>query len=73
MSADCQQAKVRQYLHTHDVDASACEVCDASGSWTGEGRVDDSPYTVPMHVECEACEGTGVVGVDAQKVREALQ
>lgn len=73
MSATCQQAKVRQYLRTHDVDASACDVCDAVGSWTGEGRVDDSPFTVPTHVECEACEGAGVVGVDAQIVREALQ
>jgi hypothetical protein len=73
MSATCQQAKVRAYLRTHDVDASGCDVCDAVGSWTAEARVDESPFTVPAHVECEACEGSGVVGVDAEKVREALQ
>lgn len=73
MSHTCQQAKVREYLRAHDVDASACDVCDAVGSWTAEARVDDSPFTVPRHVECDACEGSGVVGVDAEKVREALQ
>ena len=73
MSAACQQVKVRAYLGAHDVDASACGVCDAVGSWTGEARVDDSPFTVPAHVECDACEGSGVVGVEAAKVREALQ
>lgn len=73
MSAACQQAKVREYLRTHDVDASACDVCDAVGSWTEEVHVDDSAHTIPMHVECEACDGSGVVGVDADVVREALQ
>lgn len=73
MSATCQQTKVRQYLRTHDVDASGCPVCDAVGSWTEEVHVDDSAHTIPMHVDCEACEGSGVVGVDAEKVREALQ
>ena len=73
MSATCQQARVRAYLRTHDVDASGCDVCDAVGSWTAEARVDDSPFTVPRHVECDACEGSGVVGVEAAKVREALQ
>lgn len=73
MSAVCQQAKVREHLRTHDVDASACPACDAVGSWTEEVHVDESIHTIPMHVECEACEGTGVVGVDAQIVREALQ
>lgn len=73
MSNTCQQAKVRAYLRTHDVDASGCDVCDAVGSWTAEARVDESPFTVPAHVECEACEGSGVVGVDADVVRGALQ
>lgn len=73
MSAACQQAKVREYLRTHDVDASGCDVCDAVGSWTEEVHVDDSAHTIPMHVECEACDGSGVVGVDADVVREALQ
>ena len=73
MRATCQQAKVRAYLRTHDVDASGCDVCDAVGSWTAEARVDDSPFTVPAHVECDACKGSGVVGIDAEKVREALQ
>lgn len=43
MSAVRQQAKVREYLRTHEVDATGCPVCD------------------------------GVVGVDADVVREALQ
>lgn len=73
MTAPTQQAKVREYLRTHDVDASGCDTCDAMGGYTINAKVDDSPYTVPAHVECEACEGTSVVGVDAQIVREALQ
>jgi hypothetical protein len=40
MSAVCQQARVRAYLRTHDVDASGCDVCDAVGSWACEARVD---------------------------------
>ena len=48
-------------------------MCDAVGSWTEEVHVDDSTHTTPMHVECEACDGSGVVGVDADVVREALQ
>lgn len=61
MSNTCQQAKVREYLRTHDVDATGCPVCDAVGSWTEEVHVDDSPFTVPRHVECDACEGTAEV------------
>jgi len=73
MSAVQHHQKVRAYLRTHDVDASGCDVCDAVGSWTEQARVDDSPFTVPRHVGCDACEGSGVVGVEAAKVREALQ
>ena len=73
MSAVRQQAKVREYLRTHDVDATGCPVCDAVGSWTEELPADHPTHTTPMHVECEACDGSGVVGVDADVVREALQ
>lgn len=73
MAIACQQAKVREYLRTHDVDASACAMCDGVGSWTSYAHVDDTPFTAPAHVECEDCDGSGVVGVDARIVREALQ
>jgi len=73
MTAPTRQALVRAFLGAHDVDASACDTCDAMGGYTINAKVDDSPYTVPMWEECPHCEGSGVTGVDAAIVADALE